>query len=114
MGEPSTIGVQTEYGERMVDCVFIKGGLAVHEWPRGILDSWTITHIASGYSVCKGIADRDTAIAATRELLTVVDWDLESDELVANRKAIREAVRPIFARHGILFASDHDRIEVDE
>ena len=109
MGE--SIGIKTEHGETVIDCVFIKGGLAVHQWPRGIYDNWTITHIASGLAICKGIANRDTAIAATRELLTVVDWDLEADELLASRDDIREAMRPITDRHGIVFCSVHGRTE---
>ena len=114
MGESVTI--RTEYGSRDVYCAFMKNGLAVHEYPPGLLNNWTITHIGSGYSVCKGIADRDTAIAAARELLTIVDWEIPSTQLIENRKAIREAAAPIIKRHGILFGSDHDhdRSEVDE
>ena len=107
MGE--TITIETDHSPKDVECVFVKGGLAVHEYPLGCFNNWTITHVASGWAISKGIASRDIAIEAAHDLLTIADWTKAKDELLADVETIREAARPIFKHHGIYFASDYGR-----
>lgn len=93
----------------MIDVHETDGGLALHRSP-GFDKLWTVTHIASGSAVLKGIGSHADAVTALGQLAKAFDWDQDvaeirgdPDKLGRLRIAILEiaevvgAVRPIWA-----------------
>ena len=89
--------------ERLVDCVCTKGGLAVHQYPTGILNNWTVTHIPSGLAIAKGGESREDALAVMQELLPLADWSQDQQDLPV--KKIGKRARRIIERHGLVRVS---------
>jgi hypothetical protein len=75
--------------------VWHRDGLAVH---RGLYDGvhppedWTISHVASGYSICR-LWTRPRAIRLARQLLPLADWTTMSVEAIKADSALLQRVR---------------------
>ena len=107
MGEQIGIVTQGPFdeqpSERLVDCVCTEGGLAVHQYPRDILNNWTVTHIPSGLAIARGGASQEDALALMQELLPLADWSQDQQDLPV--KKIGTRARRIIERHGLVRVS---------
>ena len=110
MGEQIGIVTQGPFDdkptERLVDCVCMKGGLAVHQYPTEILNNWTVTHIPSGLAIAKGGKSREDALAVMQELYPLADWSKDRQDLAPSLKKIRERALQIIGRHGLIRVSE--------
>ncbi len=105
MGEQ--IGIVTGACEQLVECTYEKGGLAVHQWPEGILNNWTVTHISSGLSVAQMGESEAQAIAVLEDLVPLTDWTQPSDKLQHGVSEFGIQTKRIVERHGMALTTGH-------
>lgn len=64
------------------------GPFAIHRTPS--VFGWTLTHLATGYSLARCLRERETAARLAASLEPMLDWSFDSPSAVA---ALPEAVR---------------------
>ena len=95
------IGVVTRDSEQLVECTYENQGLGVHRWPPGIMNNWTVTHIASGLSVAKFGESETQAIKVADDLVPLTDWTRPADKLHSGASELGSQARRIVERNGM-------------
>lgn len=88
--------IHTVFGPVLIrmDEVEIVGDFAIHR-QTGSPSQWTITHVASGYSVMQRFVDPVAARAAAQRLLPLVDWSQVSPASMPSKAAGKRVKREI-------------------
>lgn len=101
------IGDGASEEEALTNSEFAKGGLAVNQWPPGIFNNWTVTHIASGYAVGKNGESRKQATAALRDLLPLTDWSRPIAEMREDLQLLSGQIKRVVEKNGLAFMTGH-------